>query len=201
MLKGSKEYMPTYTLIAINVIVYVWTALLSQNFIIISDNVLVQYGQLNSSVFNGAYWQLFTAMFVHVSIIHIAGNMLFLLIFGLRAEEMFNIEEYLAIYLLSGLTGNVLTLLYGFNMLSAGASGAIFGMFGAVIIYAKRSMNQSIATALMYAAIMLMLNASAEVNILAHLGGLIVGLLLGYSVAATRRKATVYKYRYSYASR
>ena len=202
MLKGSKEYMPTYTLIAINVIVYVWTALLSQNFIVISDEVIARYGQYNLYVLNnGAYWQLFTAMFVHVSIVHIAGNMIFLLIFGLRAEEMFNIEEYLSIYFLTGLAGNVLTLFYGPNMLSAGASGAIFGMFGAVIIYAKRSMNQSIATALIYAFVMLILNASAEVNILAHLGGLLVGLMLGYLVAATRRKASVYNYRYSYSSR
>jgi len=201
MFKNSKMYMPTYILIVINVAVYVWTAFLSQNFISISDDVIAQYGQYNYYVlYGGAYWQLFTAMFVHVSIVHIAGNLLFLLIFGLRAEEMFDIKEYLLIYLLSGLAGNVLTLLFGPDMISAGASGAIFGMFGAVTIYVKRAVGQSIMTALMYAFFLLVLSFGAEVNVLAHLGGLVVGLLAGYAFATTRRKPTTYQYRYSYST-
>jgi rhomboid protease GluP len=149
---------------------------------------------------NGAYWQLFTSMFVHVSIVHIFGNMLFLLIFGLRTEEMFNPAEYVSIYVLSGLTGNLLTLLYGPSMLSAGASGAIFGIFGATLIYMRRAYNQSIITALLFAFFFLLINIGVEVNVLAHLGGLLFGLLLGYYLAATRktRAARRFSYRYSF---
>jgi rhomboid protease GluP len=190
----------TYVLIAINVAVYVYTSLLSGSALVTSDEVLSQYGQNNLSVMNGAYWQLFTSMFVHVSIDHIFGNMLFLLIFGLRAEEMFNPAEYVSIYILSGLTGSLLTLLYGPNMLSAGASGAIFGIFGATLIYMRRAYNQSVITALLFAFFFLILNISVEVNVLAHLGGLLFGLLVGYYVAATRKTkpARRFNYRYSF---
>jgi rhomboid protease GluP len=138
-------------------------------------------------------------MFVHANIVHLAGNMFFLLIFGLRAEELFSTKEYLAIYLLSGLSGNLLTLLLGPNMISVGASGAIFGLFGAVTIYIRRAVGQSIISALMYAFFLLLLNSGYGVNVVAHFGGLAVGLLLGYWLAATRkRKAITYQLSYGY---
>lgn len=200
MFKSSRKYMPTLILIAINIAVYAWTAYLSQNLIDINDTVLELYGQWNRQVlYGGAYWQLFTSMFVHVNIVHIAGNMLFLLIFGLRAEDMFSVEEYLGIYILSGLAGNAFSLLLGLDMISAGASGAIFGMFGAVTIYVRRSVGQSIITALMFAFFLLLVNIGPGVNVLAHLGGLVIGLLMGYAFAVTRRKAVTYQYRYSYS--
>jgi rhomboid protease GluP len=142
-------------------------------------------------------------MFVHVSIVHLLGNMFFLLIFGLRAEELFSLKEYLLIYFLSGLTGNLLTLLFGLDMVSAGASGAIFGVFGACIIYIRRAIGQSIITALMYAFFLFMINIGPGVNFLAHLGGLAVGLLIGYVLGATRRRSVTptYEYRYSFFAR
>jgi rhomboid protease GluP len=203
MMRGPsipKRFTITYVLIALNVIVYVYTSYLSGNPWQISEQVLEQYGgQVNSQVFNGQYWQLFTSMFVHVSIEHIVGNMLFLLIFGLRAEEMFDVKEYLSIYLLSGLAGNLLTLLFGPFMVSAGASGAIFGMFGATIIYMRRAFNQSIIAALIFAFLFLMINIGQGVNVLAHLGGLVVGLLFGYSLGATRRTKAGYTFSYKYS--
>src|SRR3989304_7138951 len=125
MLRISKGFTLTYMLIALNMAVYVYTSIIGGNFIDTDYNVALLYGQVNARVMSGWYWQLFTAMFVHASIVHLAGNMFFLLIFGLRAEELFNTKEYLAIYLLSGLVGNLLTLLLGPEMISVGASGAI----------------------------------------------------------------------------
>jgi rhomboid protease GluP len=180
--------------------IYAYTAILSNNFFMIDDSVLIIYGQFNLQVFRGAYWQLFTSMFVHVSIMHILGNMFFLLIFGLRAEEIFSTPEYLLIYFLSGLAGNLLTLLFGPNMISAGASGAIFGLFGACTIYFRRAIGQSIMSALVYAFFLFMLSVSPNVNFLAHFGGLAVGLLMGYWLAATRKTKVKYEYRYSFAT-
>lgn len=200
MFRNCKGFMPTYILIAANIAVYIFTSIQSMNFFVMENSVIAQYGQWNQYVERGAYWQLFTAMFVHVNIVHLAGNMLFLFIFGLRAEGMFSIEEYLLIYLLSGFAGNLLTLLFGPYMISAGASGALFGMFGAVTIYVRRAIGQSIAGALLYAFFLLILSAGLGVNILAHLGGLVVGLLLGYSLAAMRKSNVMYQYRYSYST-
>lgn len=92
MYKGSKKAMLTYIIIALNIIVYVYTSVLGGDFIETNYDVILQYGQVNYLVMNGWYWQLFTAMFVHVNMAHLLGNMFFLLIFGLRAEELFNVR-------------------------------------------------------------------------------------------------------------
>jgi len=180
-------------LIALNVAVYIFTSIIGGSFTVTGDVPLVLYGQANWRVlYYGHYWQLFTSMFVHVNIVHLVGNMLFLLIFGLRAEELFSDKEYLLIYVLSGLAGNLLTLLFGPDMISAGASGAIFGIFGACTIYIKRAIGQSIISALMFAFFLLMISSGQGVNVLAHLGGLIVGLLIGYMLAASHQIKVVY---------
>lgn len=207
MFKSSKRFMPTYIIIALNMIVYAYTSVVGGNFIETNDYFIWQYGQVNLLVMNGWYWQLFTAMFIHVNIIHLLGNMFFLLIFGLRAEDMFNIQEYLAIYFLSGLAGNLLSLAFGpysapgVLFVSAGASGAIFGVFGACTIYLRRAVGQSIMTALMYAFFLFMINIGPGVNFLAHLGGLVVGLLIGYILATKRKVRKPYEFSYSYSTK
>jgi len=197
MYRGSKKVMLTYIIIALNIIVYAYTAMLSGDFIEIDHHVVRQYGQHNLFVLNGGYWQLFTAMFVHVNIVHLLGNMFFLLIFGLRAEELFAIQEYLLIYFSTGLAGNLLTLLFDPAMVSAGASGAIFGLFGACTIYIRRAIGQSIIGALLYSFFLLMMSSGQNVNNLAHLGGLVIGLIIGYVLATTRKPRVVYEYKYS----
>ena len=202
MYKNSSEYAPTYVLIAANVAVYVYTSYLSGNAFETSDSVLMQYGQINSLVLSGQVWRLFTAMFVHANIAHIAGNMLFLFIFGLRAEKMFDLKEYMTVYFLSGLAGGLLTLvpIMDPNTVSVGASGAIFGMIGAVTIYSRRAIGQSIISALVYVFILFILNLSQNVNYLAHLGGLGAGLLLGYLFATTRKPHQAVTYEFKYPS-
>lgn len=191
----------TLLIIAVNILVYAYTAILSGNFIGMNTEVIVTFGQYNRAVLQyGWYWQLFTAMFVHLNIVHIAGNMFFLLIFGFRAEEVFSPWEYLLIYLASGLAGDLLTLLLPLNYISAGASGAIFGIFGGVTIFLRRSIGQSIMGALIYAFFLLLLSSGLQVNIAAHFGGLIVGLMLGYLLAESRRRRIVYQYRYTYGT-
>jgi rhomboid protease GluP len=139
-------------------------------------------------------------MFVHANIAHIAGNMVFLFVFGLRGEEMFSLPEYLGIYFLGGLTGNLLSLaILPLDVPSVGASGAIFAMFGACTVYARRSVSQSIIGALMYAFLLLLLSSGQGVNNLAHLGGLGTGLVFGYLVATRRKKGIKYQVSYSYA--
>lgn len=179
---------PTTLLVMTNVLVYVYTSLVGGNFIETGDIALERWGQVNLYVINGWYWQLFTSIFIHVDILHISLNMLFLLIFGFRAEELFSKEEYFFIYFLAGLSGNMLTLLLMPPLtLSAGASGAIFGIFGACIIYMRKTFGQSIVGALLYAFLLLMMSMGTNVNIFAHFGGLAAGLMIGYALAKSRK--------------
>lgn len=198
MFKSSETYMPTYILIAVNVAVYGYTSIVSGNINNTSDWVVSSYGQNNFLVLNGEAWRLLTAMFIHANVLHIVGNMLFLLIFGLRAEKMFDLKEYLAVYFLSGLAGGLLTLLMGPDVWSIGASGAIFGMLGACTIYARRSIGQSIMYALLYSFFFLVINIGPDVNVLAHIGGLVTGLLIGYALARTRKPHQMMTYEYNY---
>ena len=189
---NSQKFKPTYILIALNIAFYIYTSVVGGNFLNTNIDVILQYGQVNLYIIrDGLYYQLFTSMFVHASLAHLAGNMLFLLIFGLRGEEMFSLPEYLLVYFLGGLTGNLLSLvLLPLRVPSVGASGAIFAMFGACIIYARRALRQSIIGALIYAFFLLFLSSGPGVNNLAHIGGLVAGLLVGYVLAAKRKPFT-----------
>jgi rhomboid protease GluP len=198
----SQMFKPTIILIALNVAFYVYTSVVGGDFLNTSVNMLWTYGQVNVQVFYaGYYYQILTSMFVHADIAHIVGNMLFLLIFGLRGEEMFSLPEYLSIYFLGGLTGNLLSLfLLPIETISVGASGAIFAMFGAAIIYERRSFSQSIIGALIYAFFLLLISSGPGVNIFAHVGGLLAGLLIGYMLATRRKPETRYTFNYSYST-
>jgi rhomboid protease GluP len=137
-------------------------------------------------------------MFIHASIEHIGGNMLFLFIFGLRGEEMFSLPEYIGIYIFGGLAGNFLSLAFGPNLLSVGASGAIFALFGAVVIYNGRSVRQSLIGALIYAFFLLIISSGPGVNDLAHIGGLGFGLLIGYILGSIRKPNEQYSVKYKH---
>jgi len=178
---------PSNTLIIANVLVYAYTAVVSGNPFTINEDVLLWLGQDNAFVMSGGYWQLFTSIFVHVNLLHLFGNMVFLLIFGIRAEDLFSTEEFFAIYFASGLLGNLLTLLMAPFIVSAGASGAIFGIFGAVVIYLRKTFGESIIGALIFSFFLLVLSMSAGVNIIAHFGGLVAGLIIGYTLAKTHK--------------
>ena len=199
---NCQKYKPTYILIIINVVVFIYSAVIIGSGFYTDENFIYQWGQVGVLVYDGAYYQLFTSMFVHASLLHIAGNMIFLLIFGLRGEELFSLPEFLLVYLGGGLVGNLLSLVFlGLYTPSVGASGAIFAMFGGATIYARRTLGQSILGALIYAFFLLFISYGQNVNIFAHLGGLGAGLLIGYVLSIWRRPKTQYSVSYSYGSR
>lgn len=196
---NCEKYHPTYVIIAVTTAVYIYTSIAGGNWLNTSPSMIYSYGQVNLFVFQGEWWQLFTAIFIHASIAHIVGNMLFLFIFGLRAEEMFSLPEYLGIYLVGGLVGNVLSLAFGPYFVSVGASGAIFALFGACVVYNRRSVRQSILGALVYAFFLLFLSSlGTGINDLAHIGGLGFGLLVGYWIASTRKPENEYSVQYKH---
>ena len=190
MMRFQLKLSPTTFLVAVNIAVYIFTSVIGGNFLETNIYVLREFGQYNLYVLNGQYWQLLTSIFVHVDIMHITLNMLFLFIFGLRTEEFFKTEEYFTVYMLSGLTGSLLTLFFmSANTLSAGASGAVFGMYGAGLIYMRKRFGQSIVGALLYSLLFLMLTTGSGVNVIAHFGGLATGLAIGYLLAQSHRES------------
>lgn len=181
----------TNLLIALNVLAYFVVALMSQNFINIDNGVLVNMGaQVNLLVSQGQFWRIFTAMFLHAGIFHIGLNMISLFFIGTLVEIFYGKWRYLVIYLVSGIVGGVLSyFLLGPNDLtvSIGASGAIFGAFGALgafFIVNRRALGPAAPSMIGQWFFWLILNLAFDfsvpgIGIQDHIGGLLAGLALG----------------------
>ncbi|MHA1257012.1 MAG: rhomboid family intramembrane serine protease, partial [Promethearchaeota archaeon] len=124
-----KQSRITLSLIIINIFCFI-----TFNIILPIEYILTLV-QINSNIINGEYWRLFTSMFLHADIMHILSNMIALILFGSVVENNYSKLEYLLIYFISGLIGNLFSLLLlPLNTISLGASVAIFGLIGAAFI-------------------------------------------------------------------
>jgi len=141
---------------------------------------------------DGEWWRIFTSLFIHFGIIHLAFNMWALAAFGPLAERLYGSVNYLFIYLLAGVGGSLASISWHPNINSAGASGAIFGILGALLAAhlrigstfptsVVRPLRNSTLVFVCYA----LLNglASKGVDDAAHLGGLAAGFLIGLVMA------------------
>ena len=195
----------TYALIGINVLIYLITGLLSQNLISISPGVLVNMGaQTNLPPYQGQYWRIFTAMFLHFDITHIALNMLSLFFIGTIVEIFYGKWRYLVIYFVSGIIGGIVAYFFAPYGLAVGASGAISGIFGALgafFFINRRALgpagNSMIGQWLFWLFINIAFTfsfnsggGSVSIGWQDHLGGLVAGLLLGaFLLPPLRRRA------------
>ncbi|MBS0656012.1 MAG: rhomboid family intramembrane serine protease [Verrucomicrobia bacterium] len=145
-------------------------------------------GELNpSAVFQGAIWQLFTAMFLHYSVSHIGLNMLSLFFIGPFTEAVYGSGRYLVLYLFSGIIGNITSLFFLPAYQAAGASTAIFGVFGALgifLVLQYRKFGSAVKPMLMQWVFWLVLNLVygfnvSGIDVAGHIGGLATGLILG----------------------
>ena len=130
-------------------------------------------------VSDGAYWQLLTSAFTHVEVLHIGFNMFALWILGPQLEHAFGRARFVALYLISALAGSALVYAasdeYGATL---GASGAIFGLMGALLVIAVRTQT-NIQSILVWIGINAVLTLSvASISWQGHLGGFIGGLLV-----------------------
>lgn len=136
-------------------------------------------------------WRMFTSIFAHASILHIALNMYTLWIFGQLLEPLLGRGRYAALFLISGLGGSVGVLLIA-NPLQPviGASGAIFGMMGAFLVIQRR-LGGSATQLLVLVGINLVIGFIPQLGIAwqAHVGGLVVGSLIGLIYVETRPRA------------
>ncbi|GAC1428449.1 MAG: hypothetical protein PVS3B3_06440 [Ktedonobacteraceae bacterium] len=173
----------TYILIAINVIVF---AISYSN-----PNVLNAGAQINGLVLQGEYWRIFTAMFLHLNFLHIGFNMLSLFFVGRAIEVFYGKWRYLAIYLLSGIAGGILFLFTSPGGSAVGASGAIFGIFGALGVYYivnRKSLGVygrgAIGNWLFWIGLNLVFGlTNTDIALTAHIGGLIAGMLIAFALA------------------
>lgn len=138
----------------------------------------------------GEYYRLLTAMFFHGSIMHLAANSIYLFYFGSRAELLLGKVRYLTLYLVSGICGGLCSVFLG-HYASIGASGAIFGLLGAMLILTRE--RGSRYTGMNYATILLLAFTALAMGFLdvgvdnwAHLGGFLSGALVFFLMFRAR---------------
>jgi hypothetical protein len=114
---------------------------------------------------------LFTSMFLHASLLHLGGNVFFLLLFGTALEEQVSVSRWAVTYFASGLVGNIAFLLLGGDAVGVGASGAIWGLLAAA------GGMRGLVGMVFYGG----LDIFSGGGFLAHAGGLVAGLALRFS--------------------
>ncbi len=144
-------------------------------------------GQVPSLVLGGEYWRLITAMFLHSGIRHLLNNMLLLYVLGEVLERLLGHVKFAILYILGGLAGNLVELAFmlgrGEDIVSVGASGAVFAVMGGVLLVLLRHRGRIRGLSLRQLLVMLAFSvyfgfASEGIANEAHLGGLAAGFLL-----------------------
>jgi rhomboid protease GluP len=191
----------TYFLLSINVAVFLWMILHGVDPRNPTSDQLLHYGAASPAlIFHGQWYRLLTATFVHVGLIHIATNMWCLWNLGLLGEPLLGPFGLVAVYMLTGIAGNLLSLAINvvvfrdFVSVSAGASGAVFGIAGILIVLLsnhklpipvielkrlRRSVIQFAALNLVIGLSTAVLPVGIRIDNSAHLGGFLSGLGLG----------------------
>lgn len=145
----------------------------------------------------GQYWRLFTAIFLHQGLIHIAFNAYALWLFGQFVDDSYGTARFVLLFFLTGFIASAASYAFGpINVVGVGASGAVFGIFGAFIAYhfRRRSMATS-AASLRWAFTIILLNAFLAfsfraIDWRAHLGGLAAGFVAGYALEGFGTRST-----------
>jgi membrane associated rhomboid family serine protease len=175
----------TYTLIAACVVIY----LVQQA----DPGFTARFALIPAAVKDGEYARLITAAFLHASVLHLATNMISLLIIGTPLERVLRPARYLTLYLLSALGGSLLSVALSPEFsIGVGASGAIFGLFGALVVLRKQIGADTGGLAVLIGLNLVISFAVPNISWQAHIGGLVTGVLVALVMAAidrSRRRA------------
>jgi rhomboid protease GluP len=184
----------TFTLIGINALMFIVPALASPSWLWKpTTKQLLDWGaDFGPLSLHGEWWRLVTCCFLHLGVIHIAMNMFILLQAGAFAEALYGRMRFLLLYLLAGIGGSLASAFRQPPVVSVGASGAIFGVYGAILAFLlmqRRAVNPEAAKKIAKGAgVFLLYNlafsvAIPGVDLSAHLGGLVAGFLVGLPLA------------------
>lgn len=186
----------TYVLLALTILVFA-AQLASQS--LLGQDLPALFGlKANELILAGQLWRLFTPMLLHASILHLGFNMYALYIFGPGLEASFGHGRFLALYILSGFAGNVLSFIFSAAP-SLGSSTAIFGLLGAegVFLFQNRELlggtaRRALSNIIMVAAINLFIGLSPGIDNWGHIGGLVGGTLFTWLAGPRLRMEGIY---------
>lgn len=186
-LPGSNLYV-TYTIIAVNVLVFILMAINGAGIIEPNGIVHIQWGSNYSPLtLSGDWWRLLTNVFIHFGIIHLAMNMYCLYTVGVYLEPMLGKLRYTTAYLCTGVLASVASLWWHKEAVnSAGASGAIFGVYGLFLalltsnLIPQKVRQELLKSIVVFVGYNLLYGMKSGVDNSAHIGGLVSGFIIGY---------------------
>jgi rhomboid protease GluP len=180
----------TPALILANVLMFAIATLLGAGLFKVDPVVMIHLGtDYTPLTLGGQWWRLLTSIFLHFGLLHIAFNMFALYVNGMAVERIFGSARYLVIYLVAGICGSVASLLWHPIVNGAGASGAIFGVLGALIAFLLRKeggvppsiLKAQLRAAAIFVIYNLVFSAGVQgIDNAAHLGGLAGGFVMGF---------------------
>jgi len=194
-MRSSPEHAPvTSCFIAINLTAFAVMMWFDAGLWHSSTGVQLAWGaNFGPATQDGQWWRLFTAMFVHFGIVHLALNMWALWDIGRLVERLYGRPRFVVLYLVSGVVGNLLSLaIQGNQAVSGGASGAIFSLYGALLVFLLRERRQVdrsefkwlFGAASIFTLLILGMGLIVPgIDNAAHVGGLITGALVGSLMA------------------
>lgn len=188
------EKTATLILISINIIIFLFTAFLSRDIFSINTNVLVIYGaKFGPYIEAGQYYRLLTCAFLHGGLIHLLCNMYSLYILGPQINLVYGTLKYIVIYFISCITSSLMSFILSPYTISVGASGAIFGLMGALIAFAfveRKKIDKSFMSGLLQVlALNLLIGMSlSNIDNYGHIGGLLGGIIMGYIFYSIKSK-------------
>lgn len=177
----SEKPIITYILIALNLTIFILMALYSSSSNVDYNELLLKLGRKeNANILQGEYWRFIAPIFLHANIMHVALNCYSLYFIGILAERIFGKAKFIAIYFAAGILGNIFSFAFNTNP-GVGASGAIFGLFGAILFICieKPALFKSGLGANIVGVICVNLFygfSKSGIDNFAHLGGLVGGL-------------------------
>jgi membrane associated rhomboid family serine protease len=181
----------TYVLIALNVAAYLAEVASGGGGLSPGggSSVLLDFGLFGPFVAEGEWYRLLTSGFLHASLIHLGFNMFALFFLGRILEPGIGTPRFVALYLASLFAGSFGAILLDPNALTIGASGAVFGIFGATFVIARERRIEGLASSI---GLVLLLNLAItfgrpEISIGGHLGGLAAGVLCALAIVAGER--------------
>ncbi|HSN62319.1 MAG TPA: rhomboid family intramembrane serine protease, partial [Ferruginibacter sp.] len=194
-LTGSNLYV-TYTIIAINVLVFILMAVDGAGIMEPNGYVHLKWGSNFAPLtLSGDWWRLITNMFIHFGIIHLAMNMYCLYTVGIYLEPMLGKIRYTVAYLCTGLLASIASLWWHTEPAnSAGASGAVFGLYGVFLallssnLIPKKVRQALLMNIVIFVGYNLLYGLKGGIDNAAHIGGLVSGLGIGYIYLMAIRK-------------
>lgn len=186
--KPAEGYFITPILINVTVLVFVAMVLSGTNLLLPANQDLLDWGaNFRPLTLGGESWRLLTSCFLHIGILHLLLNMYALHYIGSLLEPYLGKTRFLAVYLISGIAASMTSLYWNSWVISAGASGAIFGLYGVFIaLLLGNILDKSVKKALLISALVFVgyslvngLRLKGAIDNAAHVGGLVSGLLIG----------------------